>query len=131
MLTNKGLCMKKMGFNYTIVLLALSFFVGRMAFAEGGFIKTQREDFGQLIKDGVESEKQLREELHKNAGMSYLDEEAKTPKKERRAVALKAAPENIVAPTSTNFSNIKRAKMPSYTDLSQERISQEFESAEH
>lgn len=125
--------MKRMGLNYTIVLVALSFFVGRIALADGGFIKTQREDFGQMIKEGVESEKLLRDELRKQVGLSYLDEEVKSPSNaNKKAILLKGPSDQVAVPSvGAAITQVKKVKLPSYSDLSQERVSQEIESFEH
>lgn len=133
LVSNKGLCMKRIGLNYTLVLIAVSFFVGRVAIAGStpGFVKTQREDFGQMIKDGVESEKQLREELRKQVGLSYLDEEAKAPNANKKAILLKGPTEQIAVPSSGAITTVKRVKLPTYSELSQERVSQEVEGFQH
>ncbi len=125
--------MKRFGFNYTIVLLALSFFVGRIALAEGGFIKTEREDFGKMIQDGVQNEKMLRQELRREVGLAYLDEEVKAPSKaNRKAVLLKGPTDQVAVPSSgAAITSVKKVKLPSYTELSQERVSLEFDSVEH
>jgi hypothetical protein len=118
--------MNRLRLNYTLVLIAISFFFGRMAFAET--VKTHREDFSQLIEDGVKNEQQLQKALQKSVGTDRVNaNDVKT--KERRMVMVRLHNDNVVVPSSP-APRAKKARPLNYNDLTQKRISQEVESLE-
>lgn len=118
--------MKRLGMTQMFMLVVLSFFIGRMAWAGTGFVKTQREDFGSIIEEGLENEKNLRDELHRIVGANKP-----TQAKKARTIVIDTSEQIVVPASSTLTASRKKAQRPSYQDLSLKRIAQEIEALEH
>ncbi len=93
-------------------------------------VKTQREDFNALIEEGLDSQKELRQELRLNAGMTKTEREWSSEINEqgKRLLGVVEA-EQRVSPT-TNYVRPKPIR-PSAQDINQERMANEYNSMEH
>lgn len=122
--------MKRIGLEKTLLLVAVSFFVGQAVFAGTAFTKTHREEFGQLIADGVASEKQLRDELRKEIGLNDVTKDVEPmARNQRKSEVIDLGVQEIVVPTKGGLTAWhKKPATPNYHDVTEKRISQEMES---
>ncbi|PWU16681.1 MAG: hypothetical protein C5B49_10200 [Bdellovibrio sp.] len=148
--------MTRLGINRWIVIIAVSFFVGRMvwaleitpesifgkelkanithegsaAHAEKSTVKSHHnEEFSALIEEGMKNENALGSALQKEVGLSHMKEEVRHATENRHIVAEPPPPAQVASP-GKKLTRAKSPKIPSYTDLSQARIAEEVDAAE-
>lgn len=114
----------------TAVLIGLTLITFAANAGTSHLIKTEREDFGALIQEGLDAQKKLRQELRQNAGMTKTEREWDKDIKESGRVAVGVVgAEQRVSPT-TNYVRQKPSRHEA-PDLNQQRIADEFDSLEN
>lgn len=113
-----------------LILTAISSFGLWAQAGTSNLVKTQREDFNLIIQEGLEAQKELREELRQNAGMTKSGREWTEEINEKGPVLMGVVEtEQRVSPT-TNFVRPKPIR-PSATERGQERVAEEYISLEN
>lgn len=119
--------MKNLKYTLSLILTlaAFSSFAGT-----SNLVKTDREDFGALIAEGVEAQKELRQELRVKAGLPELEHHwTKDINESGRVIVGTVEAEQVVSPT-TNY--VRKAPVRQGTqDIQQKRIANEYNSLSH